>query len=309
MENGTAWSNSSESSDDSSSPQLSVGMRHAHKNLVQPEVQSAPPAIEISFAPRESATSTPTRLANQKEEDEDEEDPKATIAPVKQEVPNGHPRYSRSLSHISENSADGVVADRLSGDSVETTEVTSVASSVSESDDATDVPHRAEPCIVVPETHEQSCTESKEQQELPAETTTCGSAASEKPNAEPRSRPGSYTCGEKDTSPSAEASRTDSSAQSHEPSLAKMENNNLIVEKSASLSDTRPTDGSLEEALSAVTSSLDDYRGQFPELQVLEQELKLLEDVLTVSVLRFCLCGRFCMQISVFRAHFAGSGV
>lgn len=314
IENGTAWSNSSESSDDSSSPQLSVGMRHAHKNLVQPEVQSTPPAIEISFAPRESATSTPTRLANQKEEDEeDEEDLKkseatitaATIAPVKQEVPNGHPRYSRSLSHISENSADGVMIDRLSGDSVETTEVTSIVSSVSESDDTMDVPHRAEPCIVVPETHEQSCsaepqncTESRscrEEQKLPAETTTCGSTTSEKPNPEPSSV--SYTCGEKDTSPSAltrqvdtEASRTDSSAQSHEPCFAKTEKKNLIVKKSASLSDTRPTDSlearstesCLEEALSAVMSSLDDYRGQFPELQVLEQELKLLEEVLTV---------------------------
>ncbi|XP_057203941.1 rho family-interacting cell polarization regulator 1 isoform X3 [Triplophysa rosa] len=320
MENGTAWSNSSESSDDSSSPQMSVGMRHAHKNLVQPEVQTAPPAIEISFAPRESATSTPTRLANQKEEDEeeDEEDLKkpeatiiaATIAPVKQEVPNGHPRYSRSLSHISENSVDGVIIDRLSGESLETTEMTSIVPSVSKSDDAMDVPHRAELCFVVPETREpsctaelQNCTESssgKEQQDLPAETTTCGSTASEKSNAEPRSRPSSvsYTCGVKDSSPCAlsrqvdtEASRTDSLAQNHEPCLAKTENNNLIVEKSSSSSDNRPTDSlevrssesCLEEALSAVMSSLDDYRGQFPELQVLEQELKLLEKALTVQ--------------------------
>lgn len=316
MENGTAWSNSSESSDDSSSPQLSVGVRHAHKNLVQPEVQTAPPAIEISFAPRDSATSTPTRLANQKEEDEDEEDLKkpeatitaATLASVKQEVPNGHPRYSRSLSHISENSADGVMIDRLSGESLETTEVTSIVS-VSESDEAMDVPHRAEPCFVVP--HEppctaepQNCTESSSCDELPAETTTCDSTAPEKPNAEPRSRPSSvsYTCGEKDSSPCAlsrqvdtEASRTDSTAQSHEPCPAKTENNNLIVEKSASLSDTRPTESlearsaesCLEEAFSAVMSSLDDYRGQFPELQVLEQELKLLEEALTVS---FTVC-------------------
>ncbi|KAA0714938.1 Rho family-interacting cell polarization regulator 1 [Triplophysa tibetana] len=321
MDNGTAWSNSSESSDDSSSPQLSVGMRHANKNLVQPEVQTAPPAIEISFAPRESATSTPTRLANQKEEDEEEEDEEdlkkpeaskiaATIAPVKQEVPNGHPRYSRSLSHISENSVDGVIIDRLSGESLETTEVTSIVPSVSKIDDAMDVPHRAELCFVVPETREQSCTAElqnctessscKEQQDLPAETTTCGSTASEKTNAEPRSRPSSVsnTCAEKDSSPCAlsrqvdtEASRTDSSAQNHEPCLAKTENNNLIVETSSSISDNRPTDSlearssesCLEEALSAVMSSLDDYRGQFPELQVLEQELKLLEKALTVQ--------------------------
>uniref|UniRef100_A0A9J8D5P8 RHO family interacting cell polarization regulator 1 n=2 Tax=Cyprinus carpio TaxID=7962 RepID=A0A9J8D5P8_CYPCA len=138
MENGTAWSNSSESSDDSSSPQLSLGMRHAHKNLVQPEVQTAPPAIEISFAPRESATSTPTPTITV-----------TTEAPVKQEVPNGHPRYSRSLSHISENSADGVLTDRLPGESLEAHEVTSVVSSLFVSDIAMDMPLRAEPCFVV----------------------------------------------------------------------------------------------------------------------------------------------------------------
>ncbi|XP_073709689.1 rho family-interacting cell polarization regulator 1 isoform X2 [Misgurnus anguillicaudatus] len=298
MENGTAWSNSSESSDDSSSPQLSAGMRHAQKNLVQPAVQAAPPAIEISFAPRESATSTPTRLANQKEEDEDEDEedlkkPAATIidttvAPVKQEVPNGHPRYSRSLSHISEKSADGVVTDRLCGESLETTEVTSTAPCLLESED---IPHRAEPCFVVPEsqeicpvpdatttTNEPSCT--AEPQNCTESSTTCESATSEK------ARP-SDTCKEDDSSPNAlskqmntEVSRTDD--------LTKTETNNLLVKKSDSLSETRPTDSleaqspdsCLGEALSAVMSSLDDYRGQFPELQVLEQELKLLEEAL-----------------------------
>ncbi|XP_018977299.2 rho family-interacting cell polarization regulator 1-like isoform X1 [Cyprinus carpio] len=315
MENGTAWSNSSESSDDSSSPQLSLGMRHAHKNLVQPEVQTAPPAIEISFAPRESATSTPTRLANQKEEDEEEEEeeedlkkPTATItvtteAPVKQEVPNGHPRYSRSLSHISENSADGVLTDRLPGESLEAHEVTSVVSSLFVSDIAMDMPLRAEPCFVVPDTQETcpipdpstsepscpaeplNCSESSS----PAETTACDSEKA----TEPTSRP---TCGDKDSSPKAnalsqqmdfEVPRTDSS---HEPHITKTQTDDLLAEKSGSLVDTGPmgdlegqsADSSLVEALGAVLSSLDDYRGQFPELQVLEQELKLLEEALTV---------------------------
>ncbi|XP_073706534.1 rho family-interacting cell polarization regulator 1 isoform X2 [Garra rufa] len=313
MENGTAWSNSSESSDDSSSPQLSLGMRHAHKNLVQPEVQAAPPAIEISFAPRESATSTPTRLANQKEEEEEEEEedlkkPTASIiviteAPVKQEVPNGHPRYSRSLSHISENSADGVLTDRLAGESMEANEVTSAVSSVFVSDIAMDMPHRAEPCFVVPDTQEicpipdpspsepscpaepLKCSESSS----PAETTACDSEKA----TELTSRP---TCGDKDSFPNAnalsqqmdtETPRTDSP---HEPHLTKTQMDDLLAEKSASLVDTRPVgglegqsaDSSLEEALGAVLSSLDDYRGQFPELQVLEQELKQLEAALTV---------------------------
>uniref|UniRef100_A0A672M9L0 Protein FAM65A-like n=1 Tax=Sinocyclocheilus grahami TaxID=75366 RepID=A0A672M9L0_SINGR len=299
MENGTAWSNSSESSDDSSSPQLSLGMRHAHKNLVQPEVQTAPPAIEISFAPRESATSTPTRLAKQKEEDEEEDlkKPTATItvtteAPVKQEVPNGHPRYSRSLSHISENSADGVLTDRLTGESLEANEVTSVVSSVFVTELCFVVPDTQEICpIPDPSTSEPSCPTEPlncSESSSPAETTACDSESTEL-----TSRP---TCGDKDSFPCAnalsqqmdsEAPRTDSS---HEPHLTKTQTDDLLAEKSGSLVDTRPmddlegqsSDSGLEEALGAVLSSLDDYRGQFPELQVLEQELKLLEEALTV---------------------------
>uniref|UniRef100_A0A9J8BEE6 RHO family interacting cell polarization regulator 1 n=1 Tax=Cyprinus carpio carpio TaxID=630221 RepID=A0A9J8BEE6_CYPCA len=287
MENGTAWSNSSESSDDSSSPQLSLGMRHAHKNLVQPEKEED---------------------EEEEEEEEDLKKPTATItvtteAPVKQEVPNGHPRYSRSLSHISENSADGVLTDRLPGESLEAHEVTSVVSSLFVSDIAMDMPLRAEPCFVVPDTQETcpipdpstsepscpaeplNCSESSS----PAETTACDSENA----TEPTSRP---TCGDKDSSPKAnalsqqmdfEVPRTDSS---HEPHITKTQTDDLLAEKSGSLVDTRPmgdlegqsADSSLVEALGAVLSSLDDYRGQFPELQVLEQELKLLEEALTV---------------------------
>lgn len=43
-------------------------------------------------------------------------------------------------------------------------------------------------------------------------------------------------------------------------------------------------DSGLEEALGTVVSSLDDYRGQFPELQILEQELKLLQVTLKVRI-------------------------
>uniref|UniRef100_A0A9J8DAN1 RHO family interacting cell polarization regulator 1 n=1 Tax=Cyprinus carpio carpio TaxID=630221 RepID=A0A9J8DAN1_CYPCA len=281
MENGTAWSNSSESSDDSSSPQLSLGMRHAHKNLVQPEVQTAPPAIEISFAARESANSTPTRL----------------------EVPNGHPRYSRSLSHISENSADGVLTDRLTGESLEANEVTSAVSSEFVSDIAMDMPHRAELCFVIPDTQE-ICPipdPSTSEPSYPAEPLNCSESSSpaettarvSEKATELTSRP---TCGDKDSFPNANAlsqqmdSEAPSTESSHEPHLTKTQTDDLLAEKSVSLVDTGPmddlegqsADSGLEEALGAVLSSLDDYRGQFPELQVLEQELKLLEEALTV---------------------------
>lgn len=41
-------------------------------------------------------------------------------------------------------------------------------------------------------------------------------------------------------------------------------------------------DSGLKDALGAVLSTLDDCRGQFPELQLLEQELRLLQIILKV---------------------------
>lgn len=41
-------------------------------------------------------------------------------------------------------------------------------------------------------------------------------------------------------------------------------------------------DRKLEEALGALMAALDDYRGQFPELQGLEQEVTRLESLLMV---------------------------
>uniref|UniRef100_A0A4W4HB70 FAM65 N-terminal domain-containing protein n=1 Tax=Electrophorus electricus TaxID=8005 RepID=A0A4W4HB70_ELEEL len=261
MENGTAWSNSSESSDDSSSPQLSLGIRHTHKNLVQPELQAASPAIEISFDPRESATSTPTRLANQKEEEEEEEElekPRATTITVtteaakKQEVPNGHARCSRSLSHISEISIDAALTDRPAGEPSEPSNAASLLSAMSITNVVTDMTHRAEPCLVIPEPQEDNLTS-----ELAG--------------------PGTSSCTE--SSSSAAADECLSQARTGPP---RAEKPGAGVEAFREDSVTgRAADSSVEEALAAALSSLDDYRGQFPELQVLEQELKLLEEALT----------------------------
>ncbi|XP_048885931.1 rho family-interacting cell polarization regulator 1-like isoform X2 [Brienomyrus brachyistius] len=113
MENGTAWSNSSESSDDSSSPQPSLGARHASKTLVQPELRAALPTIQISFTPRES-TGDPEE--EEEEEEGEEEDTDSGMVREEEdsgklEVANGHGRHCRSLSHISESSADEVMAE------------------------------------------------------------------------------------------------------------------------------------------------------------------------------------------------------
>ncbi|XP_030621726.1 rho family-interacting cell polarization regulator 1 isoform X2 [Chanos chanos] len=324
IDNGTAWSNSSESSDDSSSPQLSLGMRHAHKNVVQPEVQKAAPAIEISFAPRESATSTPTRLANQKEEDEEDEDEQTqkpvaveeTIAEAagQQALPNGHARYSRSLSHISEISADGALTDRSTTESVEPSEVASVISSVSATDIATEMPPKTESCPVTPETRSLEpttpdptntsqpmnlCIEKEAEGGVVAEDL-CDSAVCEESQVELSSETSSLSCARSEEDSACAPPKTETSAHQGDnvthrtSSLAAGPDADspiqtpiltqaavLEAERSAGGADINAADSGIEEALGAVISALDDYRGQFPELQVLEQELRLLEEALT----------------------------
>ncbi|XP_072550752.1 rho family-interacting cell polarization regulator 1 isoform X2 [Salminus brasiliensis] len=302
MENGTAWSNSSESSDDSSSPQLSLGLRHAHKNLVQPELQAAAPSIEISFTPRESATSTPTRLANQKEEDEEEpEKPQVTSIMVtadaagKPEMPNGHARYSRSLSHISESSVDAALMERPVSECFEPTEISSVLATHM----VMDIPVRAEPCMVIPEPQDPRSSiysECSSETAPPTTEETCDSAAEyEEPTAPSRTSSVSCTRSEEDSvciSPKIEActQQNDAVTPRTEDLIQAQDSNELLkqthmdskqAEKPEHRAVAQETVSGLEEALNAVVSSLDDYRGQFPELQVLEQELRLLEEALT----------------------------
>lgn len=300
MENGTAWSNSSESSDDSSSPQLSLGLRHAHKNLVQPELQAAAPSIEISFTPRESATSTPTRLANQKEEDEEEpEKPQVTTITVtadavgKPEMPNGHARFSRSLSHISESSVDAALTERPVSECFDPADVPSASAT----DVVMDMPVRAELCMVIPEPQDARssiCSESSFEIAPPSAAEVCDSAAeSEEPTAPSRARSSSFTHSEEDSvciSPKTVAcsqqidagpSRTEDLIQAQDSKPLTQTHTDKTQDEKPDRTAAQEMVSGLEEALSAVVSSLDDYRGQFPELQVLEQELKLLEETLT----------------------------
>ncbi|XP_055790227.1 rho family-interacting cell polarization regulator 1-like isoform X8 [Salvelinus fontinalis] len=316
MENGTAWSNSSESSDDSSSPQLSLGLRHANKNLVQPEVKAATPSIEISFALRDTATSTPTRL--DKPEDVQEETQKEELdigaarkdeASGKQAVPNGHARYSRSLSHISENSADGVLIDRSTSEFVEPSEVTSLQSGICINDIEMVMPARAEwtlipgATVVVRDPPEQPAPATVTMEESRPESRYSAVSIESDTGLEVVS--GAVSEVEPELQSSA-PSRTDAMYQQgaslnpRPDSQAQTQSTEgisysayraVVVEakKPEAVVEAKPTEGEkqqavdsgIEEALSAVISSLDDYRGQFPELQVLEQELQLLEETLT----------------------------
>uniref|UniRef100_A0A8C9TFV2 RHO family interacting cell polarization regulator 1 n=1 Tax=Scleropages formosus TaxID=113540 RepID=A0A8C9TFV2_SCLFO len=320
LDNGTAWSNSSESSDDSSSPQLSMGLRHSHKTLVQPEVQVAAPPIEIAFTPRESAGVT----SNEE-------------GAGKHSVPNGHngpTRYSRSLSHISESSIDGALTERSGGDSAETPGDVSVVSvndilmgiatspnseprtCVQEADKASNTPE--------PDTTGPSSPVTSGASSIPPLSSEEQPAALDEDNSRSAARSSlSLEKGQTDSpvklpsvSPSATTAVMLEGPASHcsdstgsealvKPSgvpaspvhieqtedRSKAQPSKLTGEeasKTGTVAEAQNTEGAgrpvvdigLEEALSSVSSSLDDYRGQFPELQALEQELRQLEDVL-----------------------------
>ncbi|XP_026233906.1 rho family-interacting cell polarization regulator 1-like [Anabas testudineus] len=106
MENGTVWSNSSESSDDSSSPAL------AHQRLTASNMLQTTLTSQLSFTPHKSSASTPSLSSNQ-EEDETEA---GEVFSQAEAVPNGHLQIS--CSH----SPDCTVTDRVSVQSADLSE-------------------------------------------------------------------------------------------------------------------------------------------------------------------------------------------
>ncbi|XP_056242503.1 rho family-interacting cell polarization regulator 1 isoform X1 [Seriola aureovittata] len=321
LENGTAWSNSSESSDDSSSPQLSAGvLRNStqHKAVVvTPEIQpavtgSSSPQPEISFCPRDSSSSTPNSThkvsaisefpntpkhqaeSNREEEkgtvtvvtkpdsEEDNARQQSPIAAVDGVVWNSHTScsYLRSLSHISESSADGiVVTDRSGGESGE---VMSLASGISINDIEMEMPSRT------PEPPGSAATDTDASpKRLGVTEENADAVTDQQPIRVQQDTSSSFL-----TPSSPRTEGTDSNAPSHLELDILPESGDVTyvarwvpVEEELpgaaadglSREDDGPVDCGLEDALGAVVSSLDDYRGQFPELQLLEHELKLLQ--------------------------------
>ncbi|XP_035992439.1 rho family-interacting cell polarization regulator 1 [Fundulus heteroclitus] len=88
LENGTVWSNSSESSDDSSSPALA----HHTQRLTASNPLQATPTAQLSLAPHKYSVSTPSLSSNQEEDETEGVD----IFPQPEAVPNGHLRASCS---------------------------------------------------------------------------------------------------------------------------------------------------------------------------------------------------------------------
>lgn len=266
LENGTAWSISSESSDDSSSPQLSSSARHAtHKPIVQPEVQASAPAIEISFSqqPEEadavlgaSGSSVPSPGSQ----------PEEPGSRKKETVANGHVPYSRTLSHISEASVDATMEVKTAespwepAPSPEDTGMgeqdadsgAAVAAAAAGQDRATEAKPRASVMWATSCEAEAGRAEPVQSQ-APAQSGTGTPTALAQASAEERPVP---------TPP-------------QPTSIPEVLRGKMV-------------DSGLEEAIGLLGSALDDYRGQFPELQPLERELKHLEEMLLVRGSQWC---------------------
>ncbi|XP_047436170.1 rho family-interacting cell polarization regulator 1-like isoform X1 [Mugil cephalus] len=106
MENGTVWSNSSESSDDSSSPALA----HHTQRLTASNMLHTTLTTQLPFTPHKSSASTPSLSSNQ-EEDETET---GEVFPQADAVPNGHLQTSCSRSLVGGSSPDCTATDRAS---------------------------------------------------------------------------------------------------------------------------------------------------------------------------------------------------
>ncbi|XP_067390505.1 rho family-interacting cell polarization regulator 1 isoform X2 [Emydura macquarii macquarii] len=244
LENGTAWSISSESSDDSSSPQLPGSARHASpKPIVQPEVQASAPAIEIAFSHPEETGATAEPPGR----------PEEPSAPGKEVVANGHVPYSRTLSHISEASVDAAV-DGREGSGTQAGEPTLAPQEGSARElpplKTNSLPEASSPPVAW------AGPAGGAEAELAAgrgEAAMCQALGVQGCQVSPGRPVGLHSVLE-------EVGR---------PATSPME-----VQRQ------KLADSGLEEAISSLGSALDDYRGQFPELQPLERELKRLEEIL-----------------------------
>ncbi|XP_053555509.1 rho family-interacting cell polarization regulator 1 isoform X2 [Bombina bombina] len=289
LENGAAWSISSESSDDSSSPQLSSNVRHVPKAIVQPEVQASPPDIEIAFSQREEPQHASSDAVSQEEDEEEETTNNKRVSVKKESMANGHVPYSRTLSHISEVSFDAGVSDSQSSDGPEIAQTLDsdilqeevVASS------------RCEGTVVLPITLQSqttqemdfatlnSATEAQDQEKLsiqPTQALPMDLSLQDLPsNVE------EHLVVEKEILAEQQERNVLLTSPVRFPCLDTVveERESPIMEvMSSEVLKVKPVDTGLNEAIASLNSSLEDYRGQFPELQTLEHEVKHLEELL-----------------------------
>ncbi|XP_078067067.1 rho family-interacting cell polarization regulator 1 isoform X2 [Mustelus asterias] len=247
QENGAAWSISSDSSDGSSSPQLSTSVRHSQKTLVQPEIQGTVPRITITFAQTEDAKAASPEAVGQQVEEAEEE--KETIKPA---LFNGNVPVSRTLSHISEASIDAEMDLNASTSTESKPQVNAISNLVESS----------------------QISEAEADQPVTKETVN-GALPFEAPLE--KSKIPENACSLSAT-PGGETFAAVSVVQCVAATEEKTKPNDKTV--STESGKVKPVDPGIEEALMTLNSTLDDYRGQFPELQKLELEVKHLEEVL-----------------------------
>uniref|UniRef100_A0A671XQD1 RHO family interacting cell polarization regulator 1 n=1 Tax=Sparus aurata TaxID=8175 RepID=A0A671XQD1_SPAAU len=265
LENGTAWSNSSESSDDSSSPQLSAGgLRNSTHHTVTHNRLYCTCYLSCAVWSYKGTVTVLTKS------DSAEEDAGSQTSTVDRVVTNSQSSrsYSRSLSHISESSADGVVlTDRSAGESGE---VMSLASGLSINDIEMEMPSRT------PEPPSSAVTDTDLSPRRLADVEEADKVTDQHRNGKKQ-----------------DTWRVDPNSPLHLNTLNTLPESGDVMYVACRVSveedlsgpgadclsreDDGVVDNWLEDALGAVVSSLDDYRGQFPELQLLEQELKLLQ--------------------------------
>ncbi|XP_042370762.1 rho family-interacting cell polarization regulator 1-like, partial [Plectropomus leopardus] len=187
--------------------------------------------------------------------------------------------YSRSLSHISESSADGIV---LTDRSAEAGEVMSLASGLSINDIEMEMSVRTpEPSSSAPTDTELSARLGVVDENTAADAVTHQhqNTSSSVPTSSSR-----RTEGADPNTPSQMNSQPECSTLPESADVMYVARRVSVEEElpgagaeCPSRQGDGPVDSGLEDALAALVSSLDDYRGQFPELQLLEQELKLLQ--------------------------------
>lgn len=204
----------------------------------------------------------------------------ATADPAEPDGPRSQ-SYARSLSHISECSIDGLlVATKVAAESQE---VMSLSSGMSISDVEMEISSRTPELSAAASDSDllpRRLSFSKE-----TETAAVGGASDAHQKAPPTSGLAASPTTSADVDDGTYVARC--VAVEEEPAGVGADRGDGVV------------DSGLEEALGAVVSSLDDYRGQFPELQLLEDELKLLQVNLKV---RFLQAGRrqICRPVAEF---------
>jgi len=203
-------------------------------------------------------------------------------------------QYSRSLSHISESSADGLVlVDRSAG---ECGEAISLASGISINDIEMEMPSRSPE----PPSPSASRTDMSLRTCVMEESTLSDAVSDQHPLGCPDDASSTvFTCFSPKTQREDPNSLLQMNTDSHLEDNRLPENRDVtFVARLVPVEEDLPdvgadhlssegddlVDSKLEDALAAVLSSLDDYRGQFPELQLLEQELRLLRVTLKVRM-------------------------